>query len=378
MVGARTLDSGWRPSIENSGWVARILNGVNSTQLTTFPRPVRIALMARPLRVEFEGAYYHVTARGNERRPVFRDDEDRARFLAVVGEACGRFGLAVHGYCLMGNHYNLLAGTPRGNLSRAVGWVQVTYTVRFNRRHRRCGHLFQGRFKAQLIDADAYAKHLVRYVHLNPVRPRDRRQPVPPERREAFEAYRWSSHRAYAGTAAAGEAPDWLSLEWLSYWHEAAEAGAGAAGARRAYRRDLAGCFGRPAESPWEDLRGGLVLGGEDLWEKARAILRGGARAGRRDRSEPRWLRRHGADEVRSAVAALAEAEEDRRVRLWARVSLGGERLTDLAREFGYADGSGVLQVVKRLEARARDDADLRRTLSRPRAAAVEGQARDV
>src|SRR5436853_4972155 len=116
-------------------------------QLTTLDKCSvcwQTAGMARPLRVEFEGAYYHVTARGNERRAVFRDDEDRGRFLAVLGEASGRFGAAVHGYCLMGNHYHLLLGTPRGNLSQAVGWAQVTYSVRFNRRHRRCGHLFQG------------------------------------------------------------------------------------------------------------------------------------------------------------------------------------------------------------------------------------------
>ncbi len=99
----------------------------------------------------------------------------------------------------MPNHYHLLLQTPRANLSASVGWLQTTYSVRFNRRHRRSGHLFQGRFKAHLVEADAYAQQLVQYIHLNPVRPRDRRQPLPAERRKDLAGYAWSSHRAYAG-----------------------------------------------------------------------------------------------------------------------------------------------------------------------------------
>ena len=93
-------------------------------------------------------AVYHVTARGNERKAIFRDSVDRYRFLETVEEAVNRFGLAVHAFCLMSNHYHLVPQTPRANLSRAFGWVQTTYSVRFNRRYRRSGHLFQGRFKS--------------------------------------------------------------------------------------------------------------------------------------------------------------------------------------------------------------------------------------
>src|SRR5258708_28566693 len=140
--------------------------------------------MARPIRVEFPGAVYHVTARGNERRRTFRDDADRRQFLATLGQAAAENGLRVHGFCLMPNHYHLLVETPRGNLSRAIGWLQTTYTIRFNHRHRRSGHLFQGRFKAHLVEADSYSMELLRYVHLNPVRPRDKSAPVPVERRK--------------------------------------------------------------------------------------------------------------------------------------------------------------------------------------------------
>ena len=124
--------------------------------------------MARPIRIQFEGAVYHVTARGNERREIFRSDTDRARFVSTLEECVVANGLVLHAWCLMPNHYHLLIETPRGNLSRAVGWLQTTYTVRFNRRHGRSGHLFQGRFKAHLVEADSYAMELIRYIHLNP------------------------------------------------------------------------------------------------------------------------------------------------------------------------------------------------------------------
>jgi putative transposase len=154
--------------------------------------------MARPIRVEFPGAVYHVMARGNERREIYRDDRDRRRFLDTLGQAAEQYGLRVYAYRLMPNHYHLLVGTPRGNLSRALGWVQATYTARFNARHRRRGHLFQGRFKAQLVEADEYGRWLVEYIHLNPVRPRRRGARIPRERATELARYEWSSHRDYA------------------------------------------------------------------------------------------------------------------------------------------------------------------------------------
>ena len=110
--------------------------------------------MPRRERVEFAGAVYHVMARGNERRAIYRDVTDRQLFIKTLSEAIETFDLRLHAYCLMANHYHLLLGTPRGNLSRALAWLQSTYTARFNARHRRRGHLFQGRYKAQLVEAD--------------------------------------------------------------------------------------------------------------------------------------------------------------------------------------------------------------------------------
>ena len=126
--------------------------------------------MSRPIRVEFGGAVHHVTARGNERQNVFLDDEDRQEWLSAVEEMSAAYRVMIHCYCRIGNHYHLVLETPLGNLSEAMGSLQTTFTVRYNRRRKRSGHLFQGRFKAQLVEADGYAMELLRYVHLNPVR----------------------------------------------------------------------------------------------------------------------------------------------------------------------------------------------------------------
>src|SRR5579862_2362628 len=168
--------------------------------------------MACPIRVEFEGAVYHVTARGNERREIFHSEQDKTLFLDTLKQCVVDSGIVLHAWCLMPNHYHLVVETPGGGLSRAIGWLQTTYTVRFNRRHQRSGHLFQGRFKAHLVEADEYAQWLVEYIHLNPVRPRCKGERIAAERAAELDAYPWSSHREYAGGRR--QAPEWLTLTW--------------------------------------------------------------------------------------------------------------------------------------------------------------------
>lgn len=297
--------------------------------------------MARPIRIEFEDAVYHVMARGNEQREIFRDDADRRRYVETLDEAVERHGLLLHAWCLMPNHYHLLLQTPRANLSAAVGWLQTTYSIRFNRRHERSGHLFGGRFKAHLVDADDYACRLVLYLHLNPVRPTDRSAPIPAARLTQLDAYPWSSHRSYAGL----ETPaSWLCLEYLDYF----------GGSPQGYLREVASAFGGPVDSPWEDLRGGLVLGGNELWRRVRRELAG------ESRTDPRLT----ADDLGAHLARLAAEQGDRRLAVWLRVRLGGEAMTAVARDFGYRDGSGVHHVVRRLEARADNDPALARRMS--------------
>ena len=126
--------------------------------------------MARPLRVEFPGAVYHVTARGNRHEGIFVDDEDRQALLKVVAQALSRFDAEALAYCLMANHYHFVLHTRQGNLSLLVRHINGVYPQTYNRRHQKVGHLLQGRFKAILVDRDAYLLDVCRYVDLNPVR----------------------------------------------------------------------------------------------------------------------------------------------------------------------------------------------------------------
>ena len=126
--------------------------------------------MARPLRIEYEGAHYHVTTRGNERKAIFRDDLDRRKFIELIGGAVEQFDIRVHAYVLMDNHYHLLIETRRAALNRALRYLNGVYTQSFNRRHKRVGHLFQGRYKAILVEKESYLLELSRYIHLNPWR----------------------------------------------------------------------------------------------------------------------------------------------------------------------------------------------------------------
>ena len=159
--------------------------------------------MSRPLRVSYPGAVYHVTERGNERKRIVRDDQDRERFLAIVGDMVEQYQVLCHAWVLMDNHYHLVLETPQANLSVAIRHVNGVYTQAFNRRHQRVGHLFQGRFNAILVQQEAYLLELCRYVVLNPVRAKMATRP---------NQWRWSSYRATSGEELA---PPWLVTEWI-------------------------------------------------------------------------------------------------------------------------------------------------------------------
>ena len=157
--------------------------------------------MARLLRVEYAGAIYHVTARGNGRGLVFEGDADRTRFLEKLAETTEEYRLRVYAYVLMGNHYHLVVETPRANLSEAMQQFQTSYVVYHNRRHDRSGHLFGGRFKARVVEGNEYLLKLTRYVHLNPVKIHEVKGLPLKEQIAQLRRYRWSSYPAYAGLA---------------------------------------------------------------------------------------------------------------------------------------------------------------------------------
>lgn len=159
--------------------------------------------MSRPLRVQYPGALYHVIARGNNKRKIFLDDKDRRGFLKWLKDLAKTHNLIVHAYCLMGNHYHLLVETPDGNLSTAMRDLNGNYSQWFNARHRRVGHLFEGRFKSYVIEKETYLLVVARYIVLNAVRAGLVSHP---------RWWKWCSYNATAGIA---KAPDWLHIDWL-------------------------------------------------------------------------------------------------------------------------------------------------------------------
>jgi REP element-mobilizing transposase RayT len=210
--------------------------------------------MARPLRVEFPGAVYHVTSRGNARQSIFIDDENRGGFLDVLSIVVERFKWLCHAYCLMENHYHLLIETPNGNLSRGMRELNGVYTQWFNQRGRRVGHLFQGRYKAIIVEKDNHLLSLCRYVVLNPLRVGLIKKP---------EQWRWSSFRATTGLV---KRPSFLTVDWVL-----SQFGGRKRGAMEKYRRFV--MEGIDKETPWETLKGQIFLGTDEFIEQLSGLL---------------------------------------------------------------------------------------------------------
>jgi putative transposase len=338
--------------------------------------------MARPLRIDVAGGWYHVTARGIERRAIYRDDRDRGHFLELIEEAVSRFGVVVHAYVLMSNHYHLVVETPSPNLSAALQWVNVSYSVWFNRRRGRVGPLFQGRFKALVVEAGSYAVELSRYVHLNPVRVRrlglDKGAQarhaagfgtapsgeLARERVRQLRGYRWSSYRAYVGLA---PRPEWLVTERVL---EMCGGGNNARG-RQQYREFVeAAAREGMAESPWERLEAGLVLGGKEFVARMRRLAKGNVQ----QQPALRALRRHCAlaDAVRYVEQLKGQRWEEfrdehgdwgRDMVLWLGRKLCRVKLRQLADLAGVTTEASVAVAVKRLDERLVQEADLRKRI---------------
>jgi len=212
--------------------------------------------MARPLRIEFAGAVYHVTSRGNAGENVFIDKKDRESFLSLLEDVIERYNWLCYAYCLMSNHYHLLIETLDGNLSIGVRQLNGVYTQRFNKRHGQVGHIFQGRFKAILVQKESYLLELCRYVVLNPVRA---------GLVSYSEEWKWSSYLATMGMV---EKPKFLCSDWIltQFGHDVVAA-------RRNYREFV--LAGVKKESPWKDLKGRIFLGKGDFIEEVKEFLKG-------------------------------------------------------------------------------------------------------
>ena len=204
--------------------------------------------MTRPLRIEYAGAVYHLTSRGNEKKAVFKDDQDRINFLNTVNHVNKRYNWICHAYCLMDNHYHLLIETPDGNLALGMRQLNGVYTQLFNKRRQRTGHLFQGRYKSILIQKDSHLLEVCRYVVLNPVRA----QMVPRP-----EDWKWSSYRATAGLASAAAC---VTIDWVLRQFSGKRLKAVAE-----YRQFVE--WGIGIDTIWREVKGQSVLGEDDFVE---------------------------------------------------------------------------------------------------------------
>ena len=214
--------------------------------------------MARPLRIAYPGAVYHITARGNARQRIIRNDEDRVRFVQIMADMVKQYGVICYAWVLMENHYHLVLETPHANLSSSIRHLNGVYTQAFNRRHRQVGHLFQGRFKAILVDRESYLLELCRYVVLNPVRARAVDHP---------REWRWSSYRATSGE---GGREVWLDSDWVL-----GQFGGTRGKAQEAYRRFIREGI-KEKDSPWKHLTGQIYLGGEAFRLRMQRAIRAG------------------------------------------------------------------------------------------------------
>jgi putative transposase len=223
--------------------------------------------MARPLRISYPNAFYHVSCRGNDRRVIFRDDDDRTRFLERLRIAREIFSVRVHAYVLMSNHFHLIVETPRANLSEFMRQFNISYTGYYNRRHRRIGHLYQGRFKAIVVDKDSYLLELSRYVHLNPIRIKSKRQSRETERIREIIQYQWSSLPGYVD----GKRKD----SWITYETVLGYVG----GSRQKYAAFVEDGIREGFATPWEDLLAQMVLGNRNFVEKLKGMkIKGSAK----------------------------------------------------------------------------------------------------
>jgi REP element-mobilizing transposase RayT len=309
--------------------------------------------MARPRRLEASGVVYHVIARGNERRAVFRDDGDRGRYLALLAHYREKFRFRLLAFCLMDNHVHLAVETGEERLSRIMAGLQSSYTQYFNRRHRRVGHLFQGRYKAFVVDRDAYLAALIRYIHENPTKARVVKRAAD---------YWWSSDRYYRR----GTGPKWLDLD------DGLRAfGRGRREAVRRYRRLMAS----EPEVSYEDVEAlGQVVKGDDRF--ARALFRQAAEA----EPTPRWLSEKQVASAAATVLGLSLGElrgparqrdlsRARALAAYVAKRLAGISFDRMGR-YLQRDGSTLVRDVGYLEAELKASVALRRLVKAVTAAA--------
>lgn len=304
--------------------------------------------MSRPLRIEYPGAFYHVTSRGNEQKVIFKSQKDREKFLAYLESAVTRYGAVIHAYCLMSNHVHLLLETPGGNLSQIMRHINGAYTTYFNVKRKRAGHLFQGRYKAILVEADEYATELSRYLHLNPVRAGMTSRP---------EDYQWSSYCCYVGL---NKAPDWLTVDFiLGYF------GGNNPGARNIYRHFVEDLLDKEYDSPLEQVIASTILGRPEFVSEISARTLGETQDVRNVPAMKELAIRPSIDDI------IARAQKEpvdpkllRNISIYCCQQFSGAKLRDIGAYFGISDAA-VSQASRRLTLKCEKDQELKKVVRR-------------
>ncbi|RII28432.1 MAG: hypothetical protein CXR31_00675 [Geobacter sp.] len=300
--------------------------------------------MARPLRIEYPGAFYHVTARGNEQKDIFKSKREREKFLFYLEVATERYGAVIHAYCLMSNHYHLMLETPQGNLSQIMKHINSSYTTYYNVKRKRAGHLLQGRYKAILVEADAYATELSRYIHLNPVKAGIAEKP---------EDYPWMSYHSYTGDASV---PGWLRTDFILGYFGKREVTA-----RKKYRQFVHDFIKAEYKNPLQQTVASTILGSPEFVCEIQDRHLGRIKA---DRDLPALREitcKLSPDKIMQAVDRFFPAD----TRLAAKVGIflchrySGAKLKAIGEQFSLSE-SGVTQASKRFGQLIEKDKKLR------------------
>jgi REP-associated tyrosine transposase len=318
--------------------------------------------MARPLRILIPGGHYHVTCRGNERKAIFKDDRDRSLFVDKLHGSLVTYQVELHAYVLMSNHFHLMLSTPKGNLSEFMRHFNISYTAAFNRRHGRVGHLYQGRYKAIVMDQDSYLLELSRYVHLNPVRIRPYQGKGVGEQMRYLHRYGWSSLAGYLNRN--GKQP------WIRYDTVLGQVG----GSRKRYADYVAEGLTKGYGTPWDEVTGQVVLGGEAFIERIKSRIR--ERGANREQPSIRELRataprvvlrevarQFGLTEKQITVRRTAERDA-RAVAMEMMYRYGAISQADIGKALGGLDYTTVSLERKRLREKLGVDKALRKAVS--------------
>ncbi|MDP8247547.1 MAG: transposase [Candidatus Tritonobacter lacicola] len=299
--------------------------------------------MARPLRIEYPNAFYHVIQRGLEGKAIFSSDSDRRKFLYYLGMAYAGFRAIIHTFVLMKNHYHLILETPRGNLSQIMHYINTSYAIYFNSRRKRHGPLYQGRFKAILVQQDEYLHHLSRYIHLNPVRAGIVQDPL---------EYPWSSLKYFVTKSVP---PEWLNTKFILSMFDKHEQRA-----KHMYLQFVLDGIGHEKDIIKEKMKGGFVLGDDSFFEeiKERFVY------GKKDPEIP-LLRRLQKEPSLENIKHLVEQRVESNKRLQRKIAIYLSRkytqktLKEIAEFYGKIKYSAVSKSFRRTERKRGDSGEL-------------------